>query len=72
MRGRVTWFSDQKGYGSIKPDGDSPEVLIHYKEIKSAKGKSYALEEGDLVEFEVYKGKDGLLRARNVCLLTEG
>jgi CspA family cold shock protein len=50
-RGRVKWFSDEKGYGFIEPEGGGEDVFVHYTEIV---GEGFrTLEEGSVVEFEV-------------------
>ena len=50
-RGRVKWFSDEKGFGFIEPEGGGEDVLVHYTEIV---GEGFrTLEEGGVVEFEV-------------------
>jgi cold shock protein len=53
-RGRVKWFSDEKGYGFIEPEGGGEDVFVHYTEIV---GEGFrTLEEGSVVEFEVVDG----------------
>jgi CspA family cold shock protein len=53
-RGRVKWFSDEKGYGFIEPEGGGEDVFVHYTEIS---GEGFrTLEEGSVVEFEVVDG----------------
>ena len=32
--GIVSWYKKDKGYGFIKPDDNSKEVFLHYKELK--------------------------------------
>lgn len=56
QNGTVKWFSKQKGYGFISPDGGGNEVFAHYSAII---GEGYRnLYEGDRVTFElVEKGK---------------
>ena len=56
-RGTIKWFSDQKGYGFITPEGGSKDVFVHYSAIKGDGFKT--LREGDQVEFEVTKGPKG-------------
>jgi CspA family cold shock protein len=53
---KVTWFSNQKGYGFITSDSGK-DVFVHYSAIKGEGYKS--LEEGDEVEFDVTQGPKG-------------
>ncbi len=62
-RGTVKWFSDQKGYGFITPEGGAKDVFVHYSVIQGDGFKS--LREGDTVEFEVTEGPKGD-QAKNV------
>ena len=56
VRGKVKWFSNQKGYGFITPE-EGKDVFVHYSAIQ---GDGYkTLEEGDEVEFEIEKGPKG-------------
>jgi len=55
-RGKVKWFSDQKGYGFITPESGN-DVFVHHKSIQG-EGFKY-LAEGQEVEFEVEKGPKG-------------
>jgi CspA family cold shock protein len=65
-RGRVKWFSDQKGYGFIEVEGGK-DVFVHHSAIEGEGFKS--LKEGDEVEFEVSKGPKGP-QASNVKLVS--
>jgi cold shock protein len=51
-RGTVKWFSEEKGYGFIKPDEAGEEdIFVHYTGIK---GEGYrSLKEGEKVSYEV-------------------
>ena len=52
-KGKVKWFSNQKGYGFITPE-DGADVFVHHTAIQ---GDGYkTLEEGQEVEFEIEKG----------------
>ena len=63
-RGRVKWFSDEKGYGFIEPEGGGENVFVHYTEIV---GEGFRmLEEGSVVEFEVVDGRRDKKQASRV------
>jgi CspA family cold shock protein len=55
-KGKVKWFSNQKGYGFITAD-TGKDVFVHYSVIKGDGYKS--LQEGDEVEFEITQGPKG-------------
>lgn len=60
-RGRVKWFSDEKGYGFIEVEGGE-DLFVHYSEIT---GEGFrTLEEGSEVEFEIVEGKKGKQASR--------
>lgn len=55
-KGKVKWFSNQKGYGFVTRD-DGKDVFVHYSAIT---GDGYkTLDEGQEVEFEVTQGPKG-------------
>ena len=55
-KGKVKWFSNQKGYGFITPE-EGDDVFVHHSEIQGEGYKS--LEEGQEVEFEIQDGPKG-------------
>jgi CspA family cold shock protein len=55
--GTVKWFSDEKGYGFIKPDDGGQDLFAHYSQIKADGFKS--LKENQKVSFEVTTGPRG-------------
>ncbi len=55
-KGKVKWFSNQKGYGFIVPE-NGPDVFVHHTAIQ---GEGYkTLQEGQEVEFEIEAGPKG-------------
>ena len=57
-KGKVKWFNEQRGFGIIESDNNE-EVFVHFSDIQSDDVKS--LRENQEVEFEIIKGKEGLL-----------
>ena len=56
VKGKVKWFSNQKGYGFITPE-NGKDVFVHHTAIMGEGYKS--LEEGQEVEFEIKQGPKG-------------
>ena len=59
-KGSVKWFSNQKGFGFLRPDGadeNTKDIFVHFSSIQ---GDGYkTLKEGEEVEFEVQQGPKG-------------
>jgi len=56
--GIVKWFSDEKGYGFIKPDDGGPDLFAHFSQIAGSGGFK-TLKQDQRVEFEVTQGQKG-------------
>ena len=55
--GTVKWFSSEKGFGFITPDGGGQDMFVHHSEIQVS---GYAtLDEGQKVSFDVGEGQKG-------------
>lgn len=68
VKGKVKWFSDQKGYGFISKEDGSGDVFVHFSAISGDGFKS--LSEGDAVEFEIVNSEKGPKAANVVKLST--
>ena len=56
-QGTVKWFSEEKGYGFIKPDDGGDDLFVHYSGIAGEGFRS--LQEGDRVSYEPAQGRKG-------------
>ena len=55
--GTVKWFSDEKGFGFIKPDDGGQDLFVHHTGIQ---GEGYrSLAEGTKVSYESEAGDKG-------------
>ncbi len=64
VRGRVKWFSSQKGYGFIEVEG-AEDVFAHYSDIIDSGDDFRFLERAQEVQFEIVAGERGP-RAANI------
>ncbi|MGH7465657.1 MAG: cold shock domain-containing protein [Longimicrobiales bacterium] len=61
--GTVKWFSDDKGFGFITPEGGAKDCFVHHTAIQADGFKS--LSEGERVEFDMVEEPKGP-KAQNV------
>ncbi len=64
--GTIKWFSDQKGYGFITPEGGKKDVFVHFSALQGEGFKT--LSEGQRVSFDITQGPKGE-QAENVVKL---
>lgn len=68
MAGVTKFFSMDKGYGFVQPDGGGADIFVHIKDLRRAGLQS--ISEGQKVEFDTEPGKDGKgPKAVNVALV---
>lgn len=49
--GKCKWFSTQKGFGFLEPDGGGPDVFVHISAVEKSGLRS--LNEGESIEFSI-------------------
>ena len=64
VKGTVTWFSEQKGYGYISPDDGGENIFVLYTDIVGSGFRS--LKEGERVSYVHARGPRGRIVARKV------
>ena len=65
IEGRVKWFDEKRGYGSIEKD-EGGDIFVHYTVIQDSGFKT--LYEGQRVSFDIENGQKGLA-ATNVKVM---
>jgi CspA family cold shock protein len=62
-KGKVKWFSNVKGFGFLRKEGEEKDIFVHYSVIQ---GDGYKrLNPDEEVEFDIVQGEKGPL-AQNV------
>ena len=69
-KGKVKWFSSQKGYGFIKDYETHHDIFVHFSSIKMDGYKS--LEDGAEVEYDIEIDENSKKeRAKNVVVINK-
>jgi CspA family cold shock protein len=56
-KGKVKWFSNVKGYGFLRKEGEEKDIFAHYSAIQ---GEGYKrLNPDEEVEFDIVQGDKG-------------
>eukprot|EP00301_Raphidiophrys_heterophryoidea_P016607 c2620_g1_i1.p1 GENE.c2620_g1_i1~~c2620_g1_i1.p1 ORF type:complete len:105 (-),score=26.89 c2620_g1_i1:118-402(-) len=59
LTGTVKWFDERKGFGFLKPDGESSkDVFVHFSAIR-AEGQFKTLKDGERVTFKTEETSRG-------------
>ncbi len=58
LRGKVKWFSEQKGFGFITPDDGGEELFVHHSNITGEGFKT--LRDGQSVQYVAEQGRKGM------------
>lgn len=54
----VIWYSPERGYGFLRQDADSPDIMVHFSQLEKM-GCPY-IQGGDRVLCEIGRGRNGL------------
>ena len=64
LKGKVKWFSGQKGYGFIQPDDGSSDSFVHISAVQAAGMQT--LNKDQRLNYEVETGRNGKASAVNL------
>lgn len=67
LKGTVKWFNTKKGYGFIKPEAGEKDIFIHITQLE--KNGIRRLNDGQLVNYELYQDREGKPAATDIKLI---
>jgi|DEB19_MinimDraft_3_1074340.scaffolds.fasta_scaffold37509_1 CspA family cold shock protein len=65
--GIISWFSNDKGFGFIKPDDKSKDIFFYYNELKKINLET--IESKTKVSYEIREDKSNRIHAYNLKLI---
>jgi len=65
MKGKISQWKDDKGFGFISPDDNSEKVFFHVSTVKSGARRPQV---GDIVAYEATRDSQNRLKARGVAI----
>lgn len=65
--GVILWFSNDKGFGFIKPDDKTKDIFFHINELKKINLEN--IESKTKVTFEIREDKSNRIHAYNLKLI---
>lgn len=65
--GTIKWFNKDKGFGFIKPDDNSKDIFLHYKELKKINLET--IEAKTKISFDTKEDKNTRIYAHNLKLI---
>ena len=68
ITGTVKFFNTTKGFGFISPENGEKDAFVHISAVQ--RSGLQGLYEGDKVTYELETGRDGMVSATNLTLLS--
>lgn len=65
--GVISWFNKEKGFGFIKPDDNSKDIFLHYKELRKINLET--IEAKTKISFDTKEDNNNRIYAHNLKLI---